>query len=203
MDAVRHFLGVVGIVTYPPALLFWFVVHPWVRLWRRLGPAGTYFVMVPVLASLGSLLFQVRARLLGADLGTNWPLVGVALVFYAVSISLEPTYRRQLRVTTLLGIPELSRPSRRNGTLLTDGVHRVVRHPRYLSVVIGVIGYALIVNYVGLYVVALAALPTLFVIAVLEERELIDRFGEEYRAYQREVPRFIPRLKKLREADRC
>lgn len=203
MDAVRHVLGVVGIVTYPPALLFWFVIHPWARWWSRLGPTGTYFVMVPVLVLFGGLLFRARGPLLGTDLGTNWTLVGVALAFYAVSISLEPLYRRQLSVMTLLGIPELSRTSGRRDTLLTEGVYRLVRHPRYLSAAVGGIGYALIVNYVGVYVVALAAFPTLFAIAALEERELIDRFGEEYRTYQREVPRFIPRLKKLRQTDRC
>jgi protein-S-isoprenylcysteine O-methyltransferase Ste14 len=201
MDAVRHVLGVVGIATYPPALLFWFVIHPWARWWRRLGPAGTYLIMVPVLVFVGGLLFRVRGPLLGADLGTNWTLVGVALAFLAVSVSLEPMYRGQLSVTTLIGIPELLRTSRRSDTLLTEGVYRVVRHPRYLSVAIGLIGYALIANYVGLYVVALAAFPTLYAIAILEERELVDRFGEVYRAYQREVPRFIPRLKKLRQSD--
>jgi len=175
MDAVRHVLGVVGIVTYPPALLFWFVIHPWARWWSRLGPTGTYFVMVPVLVLFGGLLFRARGPLLGTDLGTNWTLVGVALAFYAVSISLEPLYRRQLSVMTLLGIPELSRTSGRRDTLLTEGVYRLVRHPRYLSAAVGGIGYALIVNYVGVYVVALAAFPTLFAIAALEERELIDR----------------------------
>ena len=175
MDRIRYFLAVLGFVMYPPALLFWFVIHPWARSWRRLGPTRTYAIVIPALVAAGTLLFWVRGSLLGADLGTNWTLVGAATVFYAVSISLEPTYRRQLSVTTLLGIPELSRTSGRRSTLLTAGVYRVVRHPRYLSVVIGGIGYALIVNYVGLYVVAFAAFPTLFAIAVLEERELIGR----------------------------
>ena len=32
-------------------------------------------------------------------------------------------------------------------------------------------------------------------IAVLEERELRDRFGEEYEAYCRKVSRFLPRMR--------
>jgi protein-S-isoprenylcysteine O-methyltransferase Ste14 len=31
---------------------------------------------------------------------------------------------------------------------------------------------------------------------VFEERELVERFGEEYRKYQRRVPQLIPRLRK-------
>jgi protein-S-isoprenylcysteine O-methyltransferase Ste14 len=41
-------------------------------------------------------------------------------------------------------------------------------------------------------------LPPGYGMLVFEERELIDRFGEEYRQYQREVPRLIPRWRKAR-----
>lgn len=33
-------------------------------------------------------------------------------------------------------------------------------------------------------------------LALLEEREMKVRFGEEFEAYRREVPRFIPRFKR-------
>jgi protein-S-isoprenylcysteine O-methyltransferase Ste14 len=50
------------------------------------------------------------------------------------------------------------------------------------------IAFALVVNYLGVYILFVSAFPALYVITVLEEHELIDRFGEEYRRYQREVP---------------
>jgi protein-S-isoprenylcysteine O-methyltransferase Ste14 len=56
--------------------------------------------------------------------------------------------------------------------------------------------YALIVNHVGVYVLFVAAIPVFYAIIVLEERELIDRFGATYRQYQREVPRLVPRWRK-------
>jgi protein-S-isoprenylcysteine O-methyltransferase Ste14 len=68
-----------------------------------------------------------------------------------------------------------------------------VRHPRYLSAGIGVVANALVINYAGMYALILLLFPAGFVMLVFEERELVDRFGEEYRQYQRDVPQIIPR----------
>jgi protein-S-isoprenylcysteine O-methyltransferase Ste14 len=51
----------------------------------------------------------------------------------------------------------------RKGKLLTDGVYRAVRHPRYLSAGIGIVANALIINYRGMYVLILLLLPAGFV----------------------------------------
>lgn len=59
---------------------------------------------------------------------------------------LELQYWRQLSIPILLGIPEVSRAEDRTGKLLKDGIYRVVRHPRYLSAGIGVVGNALFIN---------------------------------------------------------
>jgi protein-S-isoprenylcysteine O-methyltransferase Ste14 len=45
-----------------------------------------------------------------------------------------------------------------------------------------------------MYLVALAYMPLIGLVAVLEERELSARFPGAYRAYCTRVPRFIPRL---------
>ena len=28
----------IAVVSFPPAVLYWFVIHPWAGFWRRLGP---------------------------------------------------------------------------------------------------------------------------------------------------------------------
>ena len=182
-------------------MLFWFLIHPWARWWRRLGLIRSYLVVVPVSVAFGALLFQFRGPLLGTDLGANWSLVAVALVLYGVMTWLEFQYWKQLSIATLVGIPELSPTGLKRGRLLRKGIYGVVRHPRYLSAGVGVMASALLINYAGLYLMLLSLVPVGYLMVVLEERELIERFGEEYRKYQREVPRLIPRWRKPSEKD--
>jgi protein-S-isoprenylcysteine O-methyltransferase Ste14 len=93
----------------------------------------------------------------------------------------------------LLWWPELAQKGMES-KLLKEGIYGRVRHPRYVSTMVGMIGFALFTNYSGAYVVVALTLPGLYLITILEERELLVRFGEEYRHYQEEVPRLIPRL---------
>ena len=124
IDRVRYFLGVLNLIVLPPGLLFWLVIHPWARWWRRLGPIRTYLIVVPVSVAFGALLFRFRGPLLGANFGTNWTLVAIALVLYGVMTGLELQYWRQLPITTLVGVPELSPAGQRKGRLLQDGIDR-------------------------------------------------------------------------------
>ena len=196
IDRVRYFLGILNLIVLPPGLLFWFVIHPWTRWWRRLGPIRTYIIVVPMSVALGVWLFRFRNQLLESDFGTNRNLVAIALFLYGVMTWLEFKYWRYLSIPTAVGIPELSPAGQQKGRLLQDGIYRVVRHPRYLSAGIGIIANALFINYAGLYILILVLVPLGYLMVVFEEQELIDRFGEEYRKYQREVPPFIPRWRK-------
>src|SRR5260221_8115080 len=133
MDRIRYALAVFSIITLPPGLLYWFVIHPWARWWRKLGPVRTYLIVLPVLVAFGALLFRARGQLLGADLGMHWGLIVIAVVMYGVSIWIAFQHSRHLSITTMLGVPELLPAGQQKGKLLKDGIYHVVRHPRYLS----------------------------------------------------------------------
>ncbi len=191
MNTVRYILGVLLVVTVPPAVFVWFAIHPFVRFWRRLGPGRTYAILaVPWIASMW-LLFRARRVLLATDFGTRWPLVAAGVVLFAGVVTLGLSRRRHLTTRILSGIPELREGD--PGRLLTEGIYAKIRHPRYMEVMLGVLAYALVANYLGGYAVVVVTAVAMVPLVVLEERELRDRFGSAYDEYSRRVPRFIPR----------
>jgi len=194
MDTVRRILGVLLIVGLPPAVLYWLIVHPFVGFWRRVGPRVTYSVVAILFAGMCLALFTGRGYLLGRDLGTRWGLIGMGVVWYLASAWVSLLARKQLDLRTFAGLPEVS-PAH-PGRLLTEGVYGVIRHPRYVSVVLGVTGLALAVNFLGVYLVVLGSMLALIPVTVLEGRELARRFGKEYQAYRRRVPAWIPRVRR-------
>jgi len=198
LDRIRYVLGVLALVSYVPGLIFWFVIHPFVRIWRRLGPVAAYACAGLVHVALAVAAYRAREFLLGRDFGTNWACIATGGGVIATLAWLGFTAggpMDHLSVSTRMGLPELSNVGRPEALVCT-GIYRVVRHPIYASAAVGGVGYALIVNHLGIYVLVVGAIPVLYVVTVLEERELINRFGDAYRRYQREVPRMVPRRNK-------
>lgn len=193
MDGFRYVVGVLMAVTVPPAVVYWFVVHPFVGFWRRLGSRVALTLLGLGYAACLFGCWLLRDALLGQDLGTNWWLIVPGLVLYLFAAGISVVVNRHLKFKTLIGVPEIA-TEKGPGKLLRDGIYGRVRHPRYASFLIGIAGFALIINYAGLYVMAALMFPALHVIAVLEERELHDRFGEAYAEYCAAVPRLIPRF---------
>src|SRR3989442_12653236 len=60
-ESIRYYLALVIVVTWPPALLFWFMIHPFVAFWQRLGPWVTYTIVFSIMAGgLGGGIFFLR-----------------------------------------------------------------------------------------------------------------------------------------------
>jgi len=193
MNTARYIVGVVLLISLPPGLLLWFAIHPFIRFWCKLGAGWTYTVLSPFVVVLMAILFLLRDELLGIDLGTHYVLLVPTALCLVVGTVIAVIRRRHLRYSVLVGMPELSKSNK--GTLLTDGIYGSIRHPRYVEVLFWSLAYALFANYLGGYVAVGLCIPALYLIVVLEERELRGRFGAEYAAYCRRVPRFIPRCR--------
>ncbi len=195
MNAARYWVALVTTMSLVPAIGLWFLIHPFAPFWRRrrlwvtwlaLG-AGTVAFMAPV--------FLLRHRLLAVDLGTNPVTVALAVVALVLGGAMALKRRRLLTYRILVGLPEISAEAY-PGKLLTEGIYRKIRHPRYVEVALWVLAYALFANYLALYVASLLTVPALLLIVAMEERELEERFGEEWRSYAATTPRFLPRRRR-------
>lgn len=81
----------------------------------------------------------------------------------------------------------------KNGELSTLGPYSVVRNPLYVGTFLGVLGFGFAVQQ-PLVAIALGLVFALFYPSVVaqEEKKLGILFGEPYRAYCAQVPRWIP-----------
>jgi protein-S-isoprenylcysteine O-methyltransferase Ste14 len=192
MHWLRYGLALLTICTLPPAVLIWYAIHPFVDFWRKLGPVWTYVILgVPSVALMG-VLFAIGGHLVGTDFGTSYPLVVLGVVCVAAAIWIARKRKKLLTWRILVGVPELK--GRGEGRrLLTEGIYARIRNPRYVEVILATLGYVLIANHLGSYILFAFLLPAIYGIVIMEERELRERFGAEYEAYCRRVPRFIPR----------
>jgi len=193
MNTARYVVAFITLVTYPPAVAYWFMVHPFVGFWRRLGKVRAYLILVPLMLAMAAGIAVVADELLAVDYGTNVLLWPFAVAAFVVGASIEKQCRKLLSFPILAGVPELSPPGER-GELLADGIYGRVRHPRYLAVLFNTLGLALFANFLAVYALIPLLVLGLYVVVVFEERELRDRFGEVYADYARRVPRFVPRL---------
>ncbi len=192
LEAARYWMAVLFVITVPPAISWWFLVHPLARFWRRLGPALGLTLLGLFYAATAGALFTIRDALLIRDLGFRPATALAAVPFMAVAFIVEAKRKKHLTLRILAGVPEMSKEAG-SSTLLTEGIYGSIRHPRYVGFTLGTIGWALFLGYLGLYLMIAGAILCLLGIVVLEERELRERFGQAYLEYAARVPRFVPR----------
>jgi protein-S-isoprenylcysteine O-methyltransferase Ste14 len=192
MDVVRYWVGVLIVSFGPAAILFWFSIHPFISFWRRVGAKTTLVIHFAGLVVAAGVLIAYRDVLMRGNLDTSYVFTGLAVVLLIVSGAMRYYQNLVLPNTTLLGIPELDPPGYES-RLVVEGLYARIRHPRYVQLGVAFLAYALFANYVACYVAVGLALAGVRVVVAFEERELVARFGDDYRRYMQTTPRFVPR----------
>lgn len=88
-----------------------------------------------------------------------------------------------------LGLKQEKKPE-----LVLSGMYQYVRHPLYFATVILILGLFLLVPTQKMLLVLLISYSYILIGYRLEERKLVQVFGEEYLTYQKRVKAIIPRL---------
>ena len=79
--------------------------------------------------------------------------------------------------------------------VIRKSVYNVVRHPIYLSEIVLYLGFLCLSISIAATCVWIIAALFLYYISRCEEKMLLERFGEEYASYMRDVPMLIPRFR--------
>ncbi len=96
----------------------------------------------------------------------------------------------------LKGLSIVFGEERQKPSVIRNGVFSVVRHPIYLSEILLYLGFLMLSTSLAAVVIWIIAIGFLHYISRYEEKLLLAHFGEEYEQYMREVPMWIPRLRR-------
>jgi protein-S-isoprenylcysteine O-methyltransferase Ste14 len=85
---------------------------------------------------------------------------------------------------------------REKPAVIKKGVFGYIRHPVYLSEILLYPGLLMMSISLAASVVWLIGIGFLYYISRYEEKALLAHFGEDYKQYMKEVPMWIPRLRR-------
>jgi protein-S-isoprenylcysteine O-methyltransferase Ste14 len=129
----------------------------------------------------------------------EWSWVGWA-VLLLLGISVYHRVGKGFGRENIIGQSEL-RPQQYEQRLVTTGMHGRVRHPIYLAHWLMLTAWIVGAGTVAVVALWMFAVFTGVLMIRSEDRELEQRFGDEYREYKRRVPAIIPSAQRRRDAE--
>lgn len=174
------------------------------RIWTRLVPEPIERSTYVLFSTLALVLLMWQWRGLDAVIWdvTDPVARGAVWVVFILGWISVPVIASMISSPDLFGLRQvwfyLKREPYRPLPFRTPLAYARVRHPLYLGWAVAfwatptmTFGHLLFAASMTVYMVAAT---------VVEERDLLAHFGEEYAEYRRRVPRFVPRLRRLEAA---
>lgn len=116
---------------------------------------------------------------LATDIGLGVIILGMILRFIAIR-----SLGRYFTVDVTI---------REGHQLKTDGIYRYLRHPSYAASLISFAGFGISLNnYLSLLMLVALIGAAFFYRIKVEEKALIEQFGDDYRNYMKKSKRLIP-----------
>ena len=149
----------------------------------------TYFSLgiLWIISAVG--VYKFREIILSTKFNTNLYLQALGFVFLIIAIIIDIKVVKILGYLKLTCVAELR--NQKKGVLITEGIYKYARHPRYVEYLIIDLAIALLSGYYFFLYYAGYIFIGFYVASLIEEKELIKRFGKEYLDYMNKVPRFF------------
>ncbi len=190
MIILRTIAWILGVIyaSVPP---YWLVVHPFAERWRerraKLKHVGPIWILMWLV--IGAATWKWRT----VALYTSWWAWVPGAVLMAIAYSIYAPAMKDFTHDQVVGRSEIE-PDKHEQRLNTRGIRGRLRHPLYLGHLLHMAGWTVGSGSAVMYGLLPFAIITGALMIRTEERELLSRFGDAYRDYQRRVPAIFPRM---------
>jgi protein-S-isoprenylcysteine O-methyltransferase Ste14 len=179
---------------------FWLMIHPFAERWRS-GRRSPYLILLPAWMAMWAITaVATRPWRHVSFYTTGWAWVPAALLF-AAGFYLYAKAGKSFGARQLVGLPEVlgnaaggQHEHEHKQRLATNGIRARVRHPVYLAHLCEMLAWSAGTGLAVCWALTAFAIATGAVMIRMEDAELQERFGDEYRAYRRRVPALLPRM---------
>jgi protein-S-isoprenylcysteine O-methyltransferase Ste14 len=194
MTQFLRFFGWIACAIYSTIPVFWFLIHPRVEYWRS-RKRSPYRILLPVWVVMWIIVaaatFPWRKIALYS---TGWTWIPATILF-AMGFWLYAQSSKNFSAKQLGGLPELV-AKHGEQRLVTTGIRSHVRHPVYLAHLCEMFAWSAGTGLAVCYGLTAFALITGAIMIGMEERELKQRFGDDYVAYCARVPAIWPKIRR-------
>jgi protein-S-isoprenylcysteine O-methyltransferase Ste14 len=179
------------VILYPGVFIFWFVFHSRIERWRGIGKRAYLYACLgwPV---TGVVLLLWRHWIFHLRWPTPWWMIAIGLAALTAAFRVGILAARAISRQTLVGLVELE-PQRNPQKLLQTGIYSKTRNPVYFTHWLVILAAAALSGYAANWIFWAIDSLLLMILIRVEERELLARYGSQFQAYMRGVPRFVPR----------
>jgi len=189
---MKEVLALFSIMFWVLIPVFWIPVHYATNFFRKLGLL-TYALLSITWLPLAYLIFQNRDILLQIRIDLPLAIKASGAILLALGTLLHIWSGRLLSFLGIIGLPEIY--TKVSGHLATKGAFSVVRHPTYLAHTLMFSGVFLFTGVIAVGIISILDFSLVRILIIpLEERELLRRFGDGYKQYQKKVPQFFPKM---------
>jgi protein-S-isoprenylcysteine O-methyltransferase Ste14 len=192
MLAFLQTIGWAIVIVYASIPSFWLLIHPRVEYWRS-RQQSPYRLLIPVWVTMWIVLAVITSpwrHILIYKAGWTWIPAAILLL---IGLWLYKSSGKDFSGAQLSGAAELL-PARGEQRLVVSGIRTRIRHPVYLGHFCEMLAWSIGTGLAVLYALTAFAAVTGVIMIRLEDKELEQRFGEEYRRYRSQVPALIPSL---------
>lgn len=187
--------GLMMIAMWPAIPIFLIQLHGATDFWKRIG-IWTYAVVILEWLPIAYFIYANKDLFFQFQFEFDIIIAIIGFSFIAAGIVLHSWTAFLLGIKATIGYTELEKvQNSKEGQIITSGPFSIVRHPSYWAHTFILFGSFLASGLSTLAIITIVDLLIAYSITMeLEEKELVERFGNKYRDYQKQVPKFFPKL---------